>query len=62
MTQVADVYDALRTHRPYRAALDDDTVADLMTRDRGTVFNADILDVFFERVVPRARQVAARQV
>jgi putative nucleotidyltransferase with HDIG domain len=54
MTHVADVYDALRTHRPYRAALDHEKIVDLMTRDRGTVFAADILDVFFERVVPRA--------
>ncbi len=54
MTHVADVYDALRTHRPYRAALDHDKIVDLMLRDRGTVFAADILDVFFESVVPRA--------
>jgi putative nucleotidyltransferase with HDIG domain len=54
MTHVADVYDALRTHRPYRAALDHEKIVDLMMRDRGTVFAADILDVFFERVVPRA--------
>jgi putative nucleotidyltransferase with HDIG domain len=55
MTHVADVYDALRTHRPYRAALDHERIADLMTRDRGTVFPAELLDAFFEHVVPRAR-------
>jgi putative nucleotidyltransferase with HDIG domain len=50
MTHVADVYDALRTNRPYRAALAHDEIVELMTRDRGTVFPAPLVDVFFDRV------------
>jgi HD-GYP domain-containing protein (c-di-GMP phosphodiesterase class II) len=56
MTHIADVYDALRTHRPYRAAMEHERIVDLMIRDRGTVFPAEMLDVFFDKVVPRARR------
>jgi putative nucleotidyltransferase with HDIG domain len=55
MTHVADVYDALRTHRPYRAGLDPVTVIETMQRDRGTVFPEALLDLFLTRVVPRTR-------
>jgi putative nucleotidyltransferase with HDIG domain len=55
MTHVADVYDALRTHRPYRAGLDQGTIFEMMQRDRGTVFPEALLDVFLSRVVPRTR-------
>lgn len=53
MTHIADVYDALRTNRPYRAALEHDEIVEMMSRDRSTVFDAGLLDLFFERVVPR---------
>jgi putative nucleotidyltransferase with HDIG domain len=53
MTHVADVYDALRTHRPYRSGLDHHTVIETMLRDRGTVFADELLDLFLTRVVPR---------
>ena len=55
MTHVADVYDALRTHRPYRAGLDHSTIIETMQRDRGTVFSETLLDTFLTRVVPRTR-------
>jgi putative nucleotidyltransferase with HDIG domain len=55
MTHVADVYDALRTHRPYRAGLDHATIIEMMQRDRSTVFPEALLDVFLSRVVPRTR-------
>ena len=55
MTHVADVYDALRTHRPYRAGLDHSTIIETMQRDRGTVFSDTLLDTFLTRVVPRTR-------
>ena len=53
ITHVADVFDALRSNRPYRGGLPHDTILDVMTRDAGTVFNPTLLDVFFDVVVPR---------
>lgn len=54
ITQVADIYDALRTDRPYRTGLDRDTIMAMMTADSGTHFEPALLAAFFERVVPRA--------
>lgn len=54
MTHVADVYDALRSNRPYRAGLDHEVIMEMMAKDRGPVFPPDVLDVFFEDVIPRA--------
>jgi putative nucleotidyltransferase with HDIG domain len=53
VTQVADVYDALRTDRPYRTGLDRDTIMAMMTADAGTTFEPALLAAFFELVVPR---------
>lgn len=53
MTMIADVYDALRTDRPYRAGLSAERIEMLMTTEAGTVFDPVMLRVFFERVVPR---------
>ena len=53
MTHVADVYDALRTNRPYRAGLPHDTIVEMMMRDGDTVFPGALLRTFFEQVVPR---------
>ncbi|MGE0593072.1 MAG: HD-GYP domain-containing protein [Vicinamibacterales bacterium] len=53
ITHVCDVYDALRTNRPYRAGLEHSAILDTMQKDRGTVFAPGLLDAFFERVVPR---------
>ncbi len=60
MTHIADVYDALRTNRPYRAGLDHGAVTDTMQRDRGAVFPEALLDVFFSRIIPRTRGDAGR--
>jgi HD-GYP domain-containing protein (c-di-GMP phosphodiesterase class II) len=54
VTQVADIYDALRTDRPYRTGLDRDTIMAMMTADSGTSFEPALLSAFFELVVPRA--------
>jgi HD-GYP domain-containing protein (c-di-GMP phosphodiesterase class II) len=54
ITQVADIYDALRTDRPYRTGLDRDTIMAMMTADSGTHFEPALLAAFFEHVVPRA--------
>jgi HD-GYP domain-containing protein (c-di-GMP phosphodiesterase class II) len=54
VTQIADVYDALRTDRPYRTGLDRDTIMAMMTADAGITFEPALLAAFFELVVPRA--------
>ena len=43
---VADVYDALTTHRPYRSAYSREQALEAMQADRGRVFDPDILDRF----------------
>ncbi len=53
ITHVADVFDALRSNRPYRAGLPYDTIFDIMTRDAGTAFDPTLLNIFFDVVVPR---------
>lgn len=54
MTHIADVFDALRSHRPYRAGLPLDRVAQIMLGDAGTVFSPALLQTFFETIAPRA--------
>jgi putative nucleotidyltransferase with HDIG domain len=46
MLCVADVYDALTTHRPYRPAYSPADALAAMRADRGRVFDPDILDRF----------------
>ena len=46
MLCVADVYDALTTHRPYRPAYSSADALAAMRADRGRVFDPDILDRF----------------
>jgi HD-GYP domain-containing protein (c-di-GMP phosphodiesterase class II) len=53
ITHIVDVYDALRSNRPYRKGLAPQVVAEMMRADAGTVFDALLLQSFFERVVPR---------
>jgi putative nucleotidyltransferase with HDIG domain len=53
IVQVADVFDALRTHRPYRPALPLPEIVGVMQKDAGVFFDSDVLDVFFQRVVSR---------
>jgi len=53
VVQVADVFDALRTHRPYRPALPMPKIFELMKQDEGTMFDADLLEIFFRDVVSR---------
>lgn len=54
IVQVADVFDALRTHRPYRAALPHDVAMETMWKSAGTKFDRDLLSTFFERVAKHA--------
>ena len=50
MTQIADVYDALRTYRPYRASLDQETTVGILREGRGTEFDPRHLDNFLKLV------------
>ena len=50
MTQIADVYDALRTYRPYRASLDRETALGILREGRGTEFEPILLDRFLRMV------------
>lgn len=50
ITQVADIYDALRTDRPYRPAYPHAVVEQMMTADSGAIFDPELLDVFFDVV------------
>jgi HD-GYP domain-containing protein (c-di-GMP phosphodiesterase class II) len=53
ITHIADVYDALRSDRPYRQGLPAEKVAQMMEADSGTVFDPAVLTAFFERIAPR---------
>ena len=53
IVQLADVFDALRTNRPYRAALPVPRIREIMRNDVGTVFDATLLTVFFQQVLNR---------
>jgi HD-GYP domain-containing protein (c-di-GMP phosphodiesterase class II) len=46
MTQIADVYDALRTYRPYRPSLDQETTLKILREGRGTEFHPAYFDNF----------------
>ena len=43
---VADVYEAVSSRRPYRAALGVDSARSVVTDDSGTKFDADVVDAF----------------
>jgi putative nucleotidyltransferase with HDIG domain len=45
---VADVWDAITSDRPYRSALDRASSVKIMLEGRGTMFDPQILDAFFE--------------
>jgi HD-GYP domain-containing protein (c-di-GMP phosphodiesterase class II) len=48
MTQIADVYDALRTYRPYRPGLDQETTLGILREGRGTEFHPQYFDNFLQ--------------
>ena len=48
MTQIADVYDALRTYRPYRPSLDQETTLKILREGRGTEFHPVYFDNFLQ--------------
>jgi putative two-component system response regulator len=55
---VADVFDALTSDRPYRAALPNPTVYDMMAAERGRHFDPAVLDAFLAQ---RAAMEAVQQ-
>ncbi len=46
MTQIADVYDALRSHRPYRPSMELERTLSIMNEGRGTEFEPRLFDDF----------------
>ncbi|MFL5953635.1 MAG: HD domain-containing phosphohydrolase [Gaiellaceae bacterium] len=55
---VADVFDALTSDRAYRRALSIDEAVGMITKERGTHFDADVFDAFME-CIPHAERVRA---
>ena len=53
VVQLADVFDALRTYRPYRPGLPVPRIVEVMKNDVGTFFDADLLELFLLNVVSR---------
>jgi putative two-component system response regulator len=47
---IADVFDALTSRRRYKAALSVDQAVDIMLRERGTHFDAELLDLFVDHL------------
>lgn len=44
---VVDVYEAMSAHRPYRASLGKDTAVDELKRNRGRLYDAEVVDALF---------------
>lgn len=45
---IVDVWDALSTRRPYKKAFSQDEVRELLMKGRGTQFDPELVDLFFE--------------
>jgi HD-GYP domain-containing protein (c-di-GMP phosphodiesterase class II) len=53
IVQVADMYDALRTNRPYRAGMPIEKAQEIMLAGAGVSHDKALLDWFFERIALR---------
>jgi len=53
LVHVCDVFDALRTHRPYRVAWETNAIVDYITQRAGTEFHADVARAFVSMVRER---------
>jgi putative nucleotidyltransferase with HDIG domain len=51
IVHIADIFDALRTNRPYRAAMSVEKVKEILDNCSGTSFDGVLLDVFLDAVV-----------
>lgn len=57
IVHVADVYDALRTNRPYRAAMDDARVREILLDGAGKSFDPGLVRLFLDHVVTSAARL-----
>jgi PAS domain S-box-containing protein len=51
---VIDVWDALRSDRPYRPAWDEERIIEYLKAERGRHFDPEIVDVFLANILPGA--------
>jgi PAS domain S-box-containing protein len=51
---VIDVWDALRSDRPYRPAWNDERIIEYLKAERGRHFDPAIVDIFLEKIFPSA--------
>lgn len=51
IVQVADVFDALRTHRPYRESLSQEAAVAILKKDAGTLLDKTLVDIFVNDVI-----------
>ncbi|MEM8758301.1 MAG: HD domain-containing phosphohydrolase [Planctomycetota bacterium] len=56
IVQIADIYDALRSHRPYRQGMTVDEVLEIMWRDAGRAYDEALFEVFVDQVVRRSKR------
>jgi response regulator RpfG family c-di-GMP phosphodiesterase len=56
IVSLADVYDALSCRRVYKEAWDEDKVFEELKKCRGTKFDPELVDIFFN-VLPHIKQV-----
>jgi putative nucleotidyltransferase with HDIG domain len=57
IVQVADVFDALRTNRPYRAALPVRRILEIFEQDRASFSDPDLVRLFLSEVALRGKDV-----
>jgi putative nucleotidyltransferase with HDIG domain len=53
IVQMADIFDALRTDRPYRPGQPVSKIIEIMKQDVGTIFDPDLLMIFIRDVIAR---------
>lgn len=61
IVQIADVFDALRSNRPYRPGLSFEDARAVMYKDVQRFYNPDLLDTFFATLAKRIVQPASSQ-
>lgn len=59
MVHVCDVFDALRTHRPYREAWEQERVLGYMEEGAGTEFDADLVHAFIKMIRQWSHRIAS---
>ena len=53
---IADIYDALRSNRPYRARLEHDKIVAILRHDAGTGLNPKLVEVFIDMLKEQSRE------